>query len=177
MYRIILAALAAIALVTVPAGAAKQKPSTLKLSGGSTTLALDPDTGAALTSLGISVAPLKPAKVGKAGIAFPITSGRVNAKTLAGSIHHSGGLRLAKGKTVVKLRNFRIRIDEHPDLTAAIGSKRVSILSLDLSGATVTKAKRSVKVAGVKAALTTAAANALNSAFGTDALKKGTPVG
>jgi hypothetical protein len=176
MHRIVLAVLAVVALAAVPAAAAK-KGATVKINGGATTLKLDSKTADALASLGVSVAPIKPAKAGKSGIAFPITSGRVNAKTLAGSIGHSGGLRFAKGPTVVNLRRFRINIDKSPDLTAALGSKRVSILKLDLSKATVTKGKRTVKVAGVKAALTAGAAKALNTAFGTDALKKGTPIG
>jgi Htaa len=177
MYRIALAVLAVTALVAVPAGATK-KAAPLKISGGTTTLALDPGTATALTkTLGIAVSPLKPARAGASGIAFPITSGRLNAKTLAGSIGHSGGLRFAKGNTVVKLRNFRIRIDDTPDLTAALGSKRVSILNLDLSKATVTKRHRHVTVAGVKATLTKTAADALNAAFKTNALAAGTPVG
>ena len=90
MYRIALAVLAVTALVAVPAGATK-KAAPLKISGGTTTLALDPGTATALAkTLGIAVSPLKPARAGTSGIAFPITSGRLNAKTLAGSIGHSG---------------------------------------------------------------------------------------
>ena len=59
------------------AGAAKKK--TVKLAPtGATTLALDDGAAAALQSLGIAVAPLKPARAGDAGIAFPITAGKLD---------------------------------------------------------------------------------------------------
>jgi hypothetical protein len=163
-------------VLAAPATAAKQtKP--LKFTGGKTTLALAPGTADALASLGVSVSPLKPARAGEAGIAFPITTGHADAKTLAGAIRHSGGLRLAKGDTVVDLRRFTIRLDDAPDLTAAIGSSRVSILDLDLSDAKIGASKRRVTVSGVKATLTKAAADALNSAFGTTAFTEGLEIG
>jgi hypothetical protein len=166
---------ALLCLVLAAPAAARTKP--LKFTGGKTTLALAPGAADALASLGVSVSPLKPARAGEGGIAFPITSGRADAKTLAGAIRHSGGLRLAKGDTVVDLRRFTIRLDDAPDLTAAIGGSRVSILDLDLSGAKIDAGKRRVTVSGVKATLTAAAADALNSAFGTTAFAEGLEIG
>jgi len=173
------AALAAVlcTLLVAPGAQAKKRPSTIKLTGGATTLALDPGATSALTSLGVSVAPLRPAKAGDAGIAFPITSGKLNASTLAGSIPHKGGLRLSKGGTVVDLRRFTIRIDGSPDLTARVGNSRVSILDLDLSEAGVSTTKRRVTVSGVQAMLTKAAADELNAAFGTTAFTEGLKIG
>src|SRR3954467_8929389 len=93
----LLVALLVAGLVAVPVSAAgaKSKPKSVKVSRGATTLALDPGTAAALTSLGLTVSPLKPPKAGDAGIAFPVTNGRLDAKTYAGRISHSGGLRIA----------------------------------------------------------------------------------
>src|SRR5689334_1091263 len=93
-------ALLVVGLVAVPVASAKA-PKTVKVSRGATTLALDSDTAAALTSLGLTVSPLKPAKATKAGIAFPVTNGRLNAKTYAGRISHTGGLRIASDMTKV----------------------------------------------------------------------------
>jgi hypothetical protein len=163
-------------VLAAPAGA-HRKSSTLKFTGGKTTLALAPGAADALSSLGVSVAPLAPARAGRAGIAFPITSGRADAKTLAGAIRHSGGLRLSKGDTVVDLRRFTIRLDKSPDLTAKVGGSRVSILDLDLSGAKVHAGTRRVTVSGVRATLTQAAADALNAAFGTSAFSQGLELG
>ncbi len=99
-------------------------PASLRIAGGATSLALDPGAASALGSLGVSAAPLAPASATKTGaLSFPITGGTVNRKTLAGSITHSGGIRLAKGATVVDLKRFTIRIKKSPDLTAAVGSR------------------------------------------------------
>jgi hypothetical protein len=166
---------AAFALAAVPA--AEAHAAKVSLAGGATTLKLSSTTTGALQSLGIAAAPIMPAGAAKGGLAFPVTSGRVDAKTLVGSIRHSGGIRLSKGATKVALRSFTIRIDKRPDLTAKVGGTRVSILNLDLSKATVTIKGKRVKVAGVKATLTKAAAGALNAAFSTDAFQKGLDVG
>ena len=57
----------------------------------------------------------------------------MNAKTFAGTIAHSGGIRLAKGATAVELTDFAIDVDDAPDLTALVGGTRVSILSISTS--------------------------------------------
>ena len=93
-------------------------PAQFIIQTGSTTLALDPGTAQALTSLGVSVAPLAPASPGASGIAFPITGGVVAAKTLVGQIRHSGGLELSRRSTKVDLRAFHINVNGMPDLTA-----------------------------------------------------------
>ena len=179
-----LAALLVIAVPVVPVAGAVAKPGkskqagTVKVSRGATTLALDPDTAAALTSLGLTVAPIGPAKASDAGVAFPITTGRLNAKTYAGEIRHVGGLRIASASTHVDLNNPRIVIDSAPHLTAQVGDgKRITIADLDLSGASITPTSKRLTVTGVAATLSDTAAGALNSAFGTDALKGGTPLG
>ena len=70
----------------------------------------------ALQSLGIAAAP-----IGGDSLAFPITGGRVNARTYAGSIAHSGGIALSRGATRVELTEFTIGIDDTPELTALVG--------------------------------------------------------
>jgi hypothetical protein len=167
-----------VAMLALAPAASAAKKKTVKLAPkGATTLVLDEGAGAALQSLGIAVAPLKPARAGDAGIAFPITAGKLNAKTYAGQIKHSGGLSFTKGSTRVDLRNFVINVDSAPDLTALVGGSRVSILDLDLSDAKITAKGRTLTIAGVKATLTDDAAGALNAAFGTDAFKEGLAIG
>jgi hypothetical protein len=167
-----------VALAAVPAisGAKSSSKLTFKKTGG-TTLKLDAGTASALTSLGVSVAPIKPAKAGSKGVKFPITGGSVNAKTLAGSIKHSGGLRLSSGSTKVDLKNFTIKIGKKPNLVASVGKARVSILTLDLSGLKNSSKGKKIKLSGVKASLTKAAADALNSAFSTTAFTEGLVLG
>jgi hypothetical protein len=144
---------------------------------GQTTLAVDPATAGALGGLGIAVAPISPATAGTAGIAFPITGGKLNTETLAGNITHSGGLRLTKHSTTVDLTDFIIQIDSNPDLTAQVGSSRVSILNLDLSQAQIQKGGTKVTITGAKATLTQDAATALNGAFATTAFTAGLLLG
>lgn len=181
--RIAVLAVMALALVTaalVPAfaGAKSSKGKTLTLKAkGATTLKLDSGTAGALTSLGISVAPISPASAGSKGVKFPITGGNVNSKTLAGKIKHSGGLRFTKGSTTVDLTKYTINIDKKPDLVATVGGARVSILSLDLSKLKNSSKGKNIKLSGVKASLTADAAAALNQAFSTTAFTEGLVLG
>ena len=174
--RLGLAALVA-TLVLAPAASAGKKKTVKLAPKGATTLALGDGAAAALQSLGIAAAPLEPARAGEGGLRFPITAGRLNAKTYAGQIKHAGGISLTRGETRVDLRNFVIDVDAAPDLTARVGSSRVSILDLDLSGAEISKSGRRLTIAGVKATLTKTAADALNAAFGTDAFAEGLEIG
>ena len=165
------------ALAFAPAASAAKKKTVKLAPKGATTLALSDGAAAALKSLGISAAPLKPARAGEKGIAFPITTGKLDAKTYAGTIKHSGGLSLTRGATRVDLRNFTINVDGAPDLTARVGRARVSILDLDLSDAKIAASGRKLTIAGVKATLTDDAAGALNAAFGTTAFQEGLELG
>lgn len=155
----------------------KSKPAQVEFAGGATTLALDAGAAAALESLGITAAPVDPATATKGGLAFPITGGKANAKSFEGSIRHSGGIRLSRGETVVDLTSFTINVDSDPDLSAVVGSQRVSILNLDLSQLSASVKGRQITLGGVKGSLTAAAAAALNGAFATDAFKEGLVLG
>ena len=166
--RLLLAALAILA-VAFPVASAAKKSKPIKVSRGATTLALDAGAASALQSLGITVAPLKPARAGDAGIAFPVTNGKLDATTYAGKVRHTGGLRFSKGDTVVDLRNFTIRIDDAPDLTALVGDARASIADLDLSDADISATNGKLTVAGVVVELSATGAMALNEAFQTTA--------
>jgi hypothetical protein len=186
----IAAVLLAAILVLPGTAAATTGSGTVQLNGIRTTLTTDPSTTGVLVSNGILPLPVGPATVaprfGADGLSlrygFPITGGRVDAATLAGFINHSGGLRfvnIANGHTLT-LTNFRIRISDHPGLTAAVNrdpSMRVRVLNLDLSHAVVDKHPPLVKVWNVKATLTRTAASALNSALGVSFFSKGITLG
>jgi hypothetical protein len=152
-------------------------PAQVELTGGSTTLALDPGAAQALESLGVEATPAAPGKAAEGGLSFPITGGKLNAKTFAGRIDHSGGIKLAKGSTTVELTRFAINVDSDPDLTALLGGERTSILNLDLSQLEARVKGRRITLAGVRASLTAGAATALNGAFGTTAFTEGLVLG
>ena len=171
MKKVLLGAVAAMLVLAAPASAAE-------ISGGTTTLKLDSGTAKALTGAGVSVAPIKPAKAGKRGIAFKITGGEADPASLAGTINHSGGLRFKAGSTAVRLTKFRVKVGKRSSLSALLGGKRVTILSLSTKKA---KASRpggfNTTVSGVRATLTRGAARALNRAFGVSLFRKGTKIG
>jgi hypothetical protein len=185
-----LAAALAAAMLVAPAAATATKSSTVHLNGVRTTLTTDPTTTGVLVQNGILPLPVGPATVaprfGHDGLSlrygFPITGGRVNAGSLAGFINHSGGLRflnVGNGHTLT-LTKFRIRISEHPGLTAAVNrdpSVRVRILNLDLANAKVVKHPPRVWVGNVKATLTKTAAAALNDALGVSFFSRGITLG
>ncbi len=152
-------------------------PAEVLLAGGSTALQLDPGAASALESLGVTAGVVDPATAESDGLNFPITGGKVNAESFAGSIRHSGGISLTAGSTTVELTRFTINVDSDPDLTALVGGQRVSILSLDLSALDASVSGRRITLAGVKANLTAAAATALNQAFGVTAFTEGLTLG
>jgi hypothetical protein len=184
------AALVAVVAVLAPATAGASSASTVRLKGEATTFRTDPATTTALISNGILPQPVGPATVTphwtsqgpSLHYGFPITSGRVDATSLAGHINHSGGLRfvnVANGHTLT-LTNFRIQISAHPGLTAAVNGdpkSRVRILNLDLSHATIAKHPPTVMVDGVKATLTSTAAGALNNTLGVHLFSAGITLG
>jgi hypothetical protein len=179
-------ALTLMVLVAAP----QAQAATLSLDGMRTTLVTDTGTTEALWDAGIIPLPVAPSTVAAAPAAakytFPITTGRVDAKTTAGFIRHSGGLLLARfdagAWTALNLTRFTINITGAPNLTAIVnGGPRLKIATLDLSKAeikTYTKngrIYRSVKNVGVT--LNATAMGAINSTFGTalpDNVKLGT---
>jgi hypothetical protein len=181
----IVLALSLFAFVAAP----QAKAATLRLDGMSTTLTTDTGTTQALWDAGIIPLPVAPSTVSAAPAAarytFPITTGRVDAKTTAGFIKHSGGLLLARfdagAWTALNLTKFTINITGAPNLTAIVnGGARVEIATLDLGNAKIkTFAKhgrtyRTVKDVGVT--LNATAMGAINSTFGTQ-LPDSVPLG
>jgi hypothetical protein len=153
-------------------------------AAGDTTLDPDPGAAAALEGAGISLAPIAPATAGPGGFEFPITGGKVNTSDLNGDIKHSGGIQFSMPAmhgsgpgVVVDLTDFTIQIDENPDLVASVGDSRVSILSLDLSGASIDIMGTNVTVSHVEASLTADAAAALNATFSTSLFTEGLVIG
>lgn len=132
---------------------------------GATTLALDPQAAAALTSLGVTPSVVAPATAAEDGLRFPITNPFINALR-SGRIEHAGGIALTAGVTRVELTDFVINLDARPDLTALVGGARVSILDLSFDHTRVRHARGRVIAGPVAATLTPAAAGALNAAFG-----------
>jgi hypothetical protein len=192
MYRTLrwLVPLLALAAVLGSGTASAAAAPTVRLDGVRTTLWTDPATTQVL--LAHKIVPLPTRGTGidvkwtssgpSIGYRFPISGGHVDAATLAGRINHMGGLRfvnLANGKRL-SLTRFRIVIDAHPHLTAAVNGDpkvRVAILRLDLSKAMVSKPLPYVNVGRVGAYLNSTAAGALNDALGVSFFAPGIKLG
>ena len=146
--------------------------------GGATSLALDPTAAGALTSLGIAPGLVGPATVdGDGAFAFPITGGKVNARTLGGQIQHSGGVSLTRGGVQIRLTEFNVDTRNAQLVATVNGATRVAILNLRLTDPRVSVGRTTVTVAGIPARLTAVAAGALNQAFGTTAFAEGLLLG
>ena len=162
----------------------------VSLNGMRTTLTTDPGTTSALFGAGIIPLPVAPSAVSPTSDAarypFPITGGKVDATTLAGSIRHSGGLLLAQrdgmGWKALGLTKFTINISGAPNLTAIVnGGSRAAIADLDLGNAQIKKFARGgrafVSIKNVGVTLNATAMGAINATFGTslpDSVKLGT---
>lgn len=171
--------------LAAPAALAQSSATTVPLrKAGSTALKLDRGTARALARLGVSVAPISPAKASGRTVRFPITSGSLDPKTVAPAlISHSGGLRLSRGRTQVRLRNFAIRVGDKATLSAVVGNARAAIADLDLSKAKITRPRVggpgqiTTRVSRVRVKLSSIGAKALNAAFRTTAFKRGLVLG
>jgi hypothetical protein len=161
-----------------PAAAAKAGPTYLVLTGGKTRLTLDKKTAAALTANGVTVAPVSEAKATAAGISFPIQGGLINARTLAGTITHSGGLVFTAGGKSLTIRDFKVSTGKKT-LTAWVDEvgARIPVLNLKLGKAKVKATAKHLTVSNISATLQKGAAQALNGFFSTTLFTGGLPVG
>ncbi len=162
----------------------------VNLDGMRTTLTTDPGTTSALFGAGIIPLPMAPSSItptsDAARYTFPITGGRVDAKTLAGRITHSGGILLAQrdgmGWKALSLGKFTINITGAPNLSAVVnGGQRLAIADLDLGDAQIKKYMKGgrafVSIKNVGVTLNATAMGAVNATFGTalpDSVKLGT---
>lgn len=174
-----LALVLALSLVLLTA-APQAQAAKVSLDGMRTSLTTDPGTTTALFGAGIIPFPMKPSWItptkDAARYTFPVTGGRVDAKTLEGRIYHSGGLLLAQrdgmGWKALSLGKFTIHVTGKPYLSAIVnGGKRLAIADLDLGDAQIKKyTKRGrayVSIKNVGVTLNATAMGAINGTFGT----------
>jgi len=164
------------------------------LTGESTSVALDPGFVSALESLGVAPSPSGDATVENGVASFPITGGNVTVfepgtvdPYVQGNIVHEGsGLQLTAGETTVQLDNFVVDPGKPAVLTGRVMANgevvSESVKLFDLDGSTLQPIMTDMEagtatLTGTTVKLSAEAAEALNGAFKTDALKGGTTVG
>jgi hypothetical protein len=162
-----------LAMSVAPSGAsAKQWYRGSGPTFGATALVLNPSTATALTGLGVTPGVVAPAYAGPGGaLEFPITTPLTQALA-TGTIEHTGGISLTAGGTTVDLTNFWIDLggqDLSADVSTSTGVNlgRVTIVSLDFSGARLGFCHGALTLGPVSADLNAAAIGALNEVFGT----------
>lgn len=143
---------------------------------GATTLDVDPGTLEALGSLGVAPGAVDPATLDGARYSFPITT-KLRSALRTGVISHKGGISLTAGDTTVELTDFDIKVAEGLLYGKVNGAGPVALLDLDYSRAKVRFDGRYLKLGPVGTTLTQGAADALNAAFGVDALTDDTVIG
>ena len=167
------ASLVALAVALVFAGPASANP----IAGGTTSVTIDKRPAKVLKKNKVKVQRVKPAKVQKGSIAFPVTGGKLNpTDPTTAVIRHSGGLRFKSGKRKLVAKNFKIKVGKGV-LVAKVGKSNVRLLSLDLSRVQIGRDGFGVDVRRVGLSLTGAAAKALNQTFKVKVFKKGLRLG
>ncbi len=159
---------------TIPAAGAPAQP--VALTGVATTIALDPLTVGLLDDNNVTVVPIPPARRAAEGIRFPITSGDVRPDTLAGTIHHAGGLALTNGTKRVVLSDFVVNTGTG-QLSANAGSGSLQLLNLDLASGKRLDAGGRLVLADIPATLTSGAAHALSEALNVSVLTPSLEIG
>jgi hypothetical protein len=151
---IVAAALLAM-LVVVPFASAASNP----ISGGTTTLTINKGVLKSAKKAGIKITAIKPSKLKGSKATFAVTGGEIAATTSAGTVTHSGGLKIAWGKKSVTLKSFTISTTEK-SLSAKIGGKTVKVATL--AGVSSTRLGFGNSITAKKVKLTGTGAKALN---------------
>jgi hypothetical protein len=168
--------LASLALLPAVAQAQHRSGAASAARYGSTALVLDRAAANALSSLAVSPGLIAPGYQAGGALRFPITNSVASA-LLTGTIKHAGGISLTKGATEVDLTNFWINLRTRQLSAVVNAGARVPILNLSFSGARVSFRYGRLVVGPVTASLTSAAAGALNNAFGVTTFTEGLVVG
>jgi len=157
--RMLPVAIVAAALVAMLALAPLASAAPSPIASGNTTLTINKGFTKKLKKLGIKVTALKPAKLKGAKASFTVTGGEIEPTTGAGTITHSGGLKVKWGKKSVALKGIEISTAKKT-LTAKVGGKKVKLAKL--AGVSSARLGFGNSVAAKKVKLTGAGAQALN---------------
>src|SRR5215211_1488166 len=147
-------------------------------TGGNTRVQLDPGTSAKMSSCGITLTGIAPATVTPdKKINLPINGGKLDAKTLLGSVTHAGGIHLEKGGPDAHssdLTQWEIQFvlggGGFTALVSDIGNARVPVGPMDRTGQVAqgqfTATGGNVSFRGGTLRLSATAAGLLNGNFG-----------
>src|ERR1700748_729426 len=101
---VVAAALIAILVIVPIASAATPNP----IASGTTTLTINAKLLKSAKKSGIKITAVKPAKIKGTKATFAVTGGEIEATPGAGTVTHSGSLKIAMGKKSVTLKSFTV---------------------------------------------------------------------
>jgi hypothetical protein len=138
------------------------------IKSGSTTLTINSGFNKQAKKAGIKITAVKPSKIKGLKATFAVTGGEIEPTTGAGTVTHSGGLKITWGKKSATLKSLTVDTKKK-SISAKIGGKTVKVASL--AGTSTARLGFGASVSAKKVKLTSAGANALNKAL-TPAPKK-----
>jgi hypothetical protein len=142
------------------------------LVGKQTSVALNPATSQLLRENQIVVTAVAPATY-HTTLLFPVSGGNVAVATAAGTIDHTGGVKLSHAGKSVTVTSFIV--DTSTDqVTALVAGARLPIFAVNTSSAKhQTGTGGTIVDSGLQFTLTEQAASAINTALGSSAFKSG----
>ena len=161
---VIAGAAAALLLAAAPSAAQARDP----LAGGTTTLKLDAGVAKALKAAGVKVS-------GHHATRSPAARSTARRHRDDPPLRQPQAVRRARSEA--DARAFTVKLGKSSTLSGRVGGARVTLLTLDTSKAKIARAGLDTKITGVRVALTSAAAKALNATFHTTLFKNGLRLG
>ena len=159
-----------------PPATSRYRPAQATVIGKSTDVVVNPAVSAALKHAGITITAIAPATA-KAALLFPVSGGQIVVATLAGTVHHSGGLAFRHGGKSVALTNLIINT-KTKHLTATVGGRSMPVFGLDLaSPAGASRQHTTVVASNITLTVLQPAATALNSGLGVRTFRTGLSFG
>jgi hypothetical protein len=153
-------AIVAAALVAMLAIAPLASAASDPIKSGTTTLTINKGLSKKAKKAGIKITAVKPSKIKGTKATFAVTGGEIEPTTGAGTVNHSGGLKIKWGKKSVTLKSLTIDTKKK-SLSAKVGGKTVKVASL--AGTSTARLGFGASVSAKKVKLTSAGAKALNS--------------
>jgi hypothetical protein len=153
-------AIVAAALVAMLAIAPLASAASDPIKSGTTTLTINGGFSKSAKKAGIKITAVKPSKIKGNKATFAVTGGEIEPTTGAGTVTHSGGLKITWGKKSVTLKSLTIDT-KGKSISAKVGGKTVKVASL--AGTSTARLGFGASVSAKKVKLTSAGAKALNS--------------
>jgi hypothetical protein len=142
------------------------------LVGKQTSVALNPAIAQLLSENQIVTTAVAPATYHNT-LLWPVSGGQIAVATVAGTIQHTGGIRLSHAGKSVQVTSFLV--DTSTDqVTALVGGQRLPIFAINTTSAKhQTGTGGTILDSGLKFTLTEQGATALNGGLGVSAFKAG----